>query len=750
MNSAIIEENDLEFAISGDTELFVPVIVDTVPSADQRLILSDIFGDESYRIIHSRDIKGCLDDFSSKLKAKYNLILTFKPVRELLFSPPEGGKKKYPDFRNYPEFMFNRRAIPLQGGNFLVWCPSSGSKIGSTISYLKEAIASGGLQFPGEAFNELEGYELAPTTPAFIQQLLWDIERVAKENENIVSVDVETTSLSPHNGTILTIGFAWKSKDKIHSTAIPLANTYYTNSDDLGNVKESVKGFFNSGLKFVFHNATFDVGFLCYNELLTDPKTIIYDTAVIPKMIDSRFSMTSLDSWARYLLGIPSYKDKYSIDRSRMEDVNLFEILRYNAADAATTLELFSRLWNKADSQARMASLMECGKLFALAKTMLHGLRLDQKYIAEAKEKTDTDFNNLYSKIQSQTGTSINPLSPAQVSKYLRSSGIIVPDTSFDTMSKMDIPVMKDILDLRTLNIRKAALEKYASYGDRVYSQFNFLQTLSGRLSSREPNLQNIEKSEMRRMVIPEDEHILVDIDFGQLEACVIASVSKDEYFTNAIINGLDVHMDVAKELNSRYPDYFKVIDGDWKDLRNRVKSNFVFAAFYKASIKTLAGKFNAPEDIIKKFMDEWFWPKFAGVASWHNKLVKSYRKDGYVTGPTGRVYRGNMTLNMVVNLPIQGSASDIVCQAYTRCTHKGYIPISTVHDEFLFSIPEDNHEKTIKEIIDIVLEKPSFKVKKKDLFSWLITPLAITVKKGYNWWDTEEVGKFNSTWGKP
>jgi uracil-DNA glycosylase family 4 len=284
-----------------------------------------------------------------------------------------------------------------------------------------------------------------------------------------------------------------------------------------------------------------------------------------------------------------------------------------------------------------------------------------------------------------------------------------------------------------------------------VHSQFNHIFTRTGRSSSEDPNMQNwpkLEWHEVKSIVAAFRGYVLVSGDYGQIEARVIAMMSKDIYLVNALWEGYDIHMEWAEKIAHAYP---AIVGGkmgiknkeEMKVLRQNTKNMWVFPLFFGNSYEACAVDLKIPTHKLAPLYDE-FWETFTGVHDWQEDVVKAYKKNGYVEAITGRRRHAPMSRNEIINTPVQGSASDIVVDTQVALTdyahEKGvphFQPVLNVHDDLTSYYPK----KTLEENIE-VLGRMMVEVR----YNFINVPLTAEISVGPSWGAMEEVAVFKST----
>lgn len=278
----------------------------------------------------------------------------------------------------------------------------------------------------------------------------------------------------------------------------------------------------------------------------------------------------------------------------------------------------------------------------------------------------------------------------------------------------------------------------------KIHTTFNQTVTATGRLSSTEPNLQNIpirleEGRRIRKVFVPsEPGHLLLSADYSQIELRVLAHISGDENFIRAFREGEDIHTHTASEV-------FGVPDEDvTKDMRDRAKA-VNFGIVYGISDFGLARNIKVSRKEARNYI-EGYLRRYPGVREFMQNIVEQARQQGYVSTILNRrrylpdIVSSNHTVRAfgertAMNTPIQGSAADIIKLAMVRVARQlrelslKAKMILQVHDELIFEVPPDELDRTVP----VIRECMESAVK-------LDVPLVVDMKKGYNWYDLEKL----------
>lgn len=260
-------------------------------------------------------------------------------------------------------------------------------------------------------------------------------------------------------------------------------------------------------------------------------------------------------------------------------------------------------------------------------------------------------------------------------------------------------------------------------------------------------NFQNFPKHEVRSIIVPPKDHLLVSFDYAQLEARLIAMASKDEVFCQAIWDGVDTHLRWARRMAELYPKIAKKIDVD-KGLRKDIKNGLVFPSFYGASpnsvIEHYKCEFHVPETITAQIHSE-FWDVYVGVKTWQQSLLDFYNQHGYIESLTGRRRRAPLKKNEIINFPIQSSASYDICivagdrlaQLAFELNKPQYQYRIQIHDDLTFFIPIASLDADINFIAKQMVDPTTY--------DFINVPLEVEYSIGENWFEMKEAGKLNS-----
>jgi DNA polymerase-1 len=386
-----------------------------------------------------------------------------------------------------------------------------------------------------------------------------------------------------------------------------------------------------------------------------------------------------------------------------------------------------------------------------LARMEREGFLVDKTALAQFGEMLSQGIEQLQTAIWNETGTKFNINSPKQLGKVLfEDMEIPAPkktksgySTSADVLEKLAerYPIVQSVLDYRQLTKLKSTyadgLLKVIGADGRIHTSFQMTVTATGRLSSTEPNLQNIPirtelGGEIRKMFVAAPGNVLVDADYSQIELRLLAHISGDETMREAFCSGEDIHRITASQV-------FNVPFEDVTPLQRRHAKAVNFGIVYGISDFSLAQDIGVTRAEAKGYMESYL-EKYHGVRDYMKNIVEQAREDGYVSTVYGRrrylpeLKSSNFNLRsfgerVALNMPVQGTAADIMKIAMVnvdrRLREEGLEArlILQVHDELIAECPESEAERAA-EILQQEMENAAN----------LTLPLTAEAKTGRSW----------------
>lgn len=409
----------------------------------------------------------------------------------------------------------------------------------------------------------------------------------------------------------------------------------------------------------------------------------------------------------------------------------------------------------KEEEQLELFSNIEMKLSSVLASMEIEGVRVDTKVLDEMGDNINKKLDELTSEIYNYAGEEFNVQSPKQLGEILfKKLEIPYPKkkkTSYSTAREIldkivDYhPIVEKIIEHRTLNkiytTYIVGIKNCVKEDGKLHTIYTQTLTRTGRLSSIEPNLQNIpirykEGKEIRKAFIPEENSVFLSSDYSQIELRMFAHMSGEQNLIDAFKHHLDIHTKTAMDI------YHVSKDEVTKNMRRDAKA-VNFGIIYGISSFGLAEDLGVDIKTAKKFLDNYL-ETFPGIKNYMDKIIKDAYEKGYVKTIMNRkrnideLYNTNHMIKvqgerMALNTPVQGSSADILKKAmidiyneFNRLNLKSKM-ILQVHDELIFNVKNDELEK-VKEIVINFMEN-AYK---------LNVPLEVDVEIGKNWYDAK------------
>ena len=494
---------------------------------------------------------------------------------------------------------------------------------------------------------------------------------------------------------------------------------------------EQAKAIFNSAKVFVHDSKKF------YKTILNDVESVAFDTMLAAYVLDSTMGDFSLEKLALVFLA-KTLNDSYTEDMAVFE---LSQILSKNIDERGNRELLF-------DIEMPLARV--------LADMENIGFRIDIEGIKNYGEALGEMAQALKERIYVYAGEEFNIGSPKQLGEVLFEKMNLPKSKKTKTGYSTDVdvlkklipyhPIIEDILDYRQVTKLKStyadALSKAADSEDRVHSIFNQTGTSTGRLSSSEPNLQNIPVrtelgKELRKYFVSKsDDYVLIDADYSQIELRVLAHISNDENMINAFLTGEDIHTMTASRVFEVPPQ------GVTPELRKRAKA-VNFGILYGIGEYSLSEDLGISRAQAKRYIDSYL-AGFPKISEYLDDVKSDARRDGFVTTLFGRRRRiaelesSNKNLQhfgerVAMNSPIQGTAADIIKIAMIKTARElknsgiDARLILQVHDELLIEAHKDCADRAKEILVGCMENAADFKV-----------PLDVEANVGANWYDAK------------
>ena len=570
--------------------------------------------------------------------------------------------------------------------------------------------------------------------------------------EKYVAMDTETTGVDAITAEMVGMSFSFKENEAYYVSVS-------ANKDEATKQVAIFKPFFeDESIQKIGQNIKYDI--LVLKNYDIEVKGKLFDTMVAHYLINPELRH-SMDYMAQNYLNYKTISIENLIgpkgkNQKTMRDIDPKIVSEYACEDADITLKLRNILAKelKTNNLEKLFNDIEAPLIYVLADMEWSGVRLDLDKLADLSKELNIELINIEKEIIDMAGIDFNVNSPKQIGEVLFDKLKISAkakktktgqySTNEEELQKLKDthPIIDKILDQRGL---KKLLSTYIdafpqmvnNKTGKVHTSFNQTVAATGRLSSTNPNLQNIPIRDargkaMRRVFIADEGSKFVSSDYSQIELRIMAHLSKDVNMIEAFNNNQDIHAATASKI-------FKVpIEEVTPEMRNKAKTAN-FGIIYGITAFGLSERLNIPRGEARDLIDEYF-TMFPDVKKYMDDSINTAKENGYVETIYGRkrflsdinsrnaIVRGYAERN-AINAPIQGSAADIIKVAMIRIYNElknrnlKTKMILQVHDELNFNVPTDELEE-VKTLIVTEMEN-AFK---------LSIPLKTDIGVGDNW----------------
>ncbi len=571
---------------------------------------------------------------------------------------------------------------------------------------------------------------------------------------SIFCFDTETTGLDAQQVDIVGLAISWKKGEGYY---VPLDEDMDQAKLELSDFKEVLE---NKKIIKVGQNIKYDINILRWYDI--EVQGPYFDTMIAHYLLepDLRHKLDYLsESYLSYqMVPIEQLIGKRGPKQKTMRSVELNELCDYAVEDADITMQLVDHLGPKLKEEklTKLFDEIEMPLVGVISRMEYQGVRIDKDFLNAYSVEIGKEILKERQKIYDAAGTEFNISSPKQVGEILfdnlkipyrwrkTSSGQYSTDVAKLTELSVDNEIIKDILNYRKYSKLKStyvdALPQMINpRTGLVHSSFNQARAATGRLSSENPNLQNIPIKteagrEIRKAFVPRDEnHILLAADYSQIELRLIAEISNDEAMLSAFHAGHDIHKATAAGV------YGVAIDEVTADQRRNAKT-VNFSIIYGAGSTNLSRQLGIPRSESKELIEQYF-AQYKGLKKYMDDVVKSARENGYVTTLIGRK-RGLRDINsrnalarsnaerMAINTPIQGTAADMIKIAMIHIDEEfrkkkiASKMIMQVHDELVFDVIRSELDE-----VKVIVEE-----KMRTAIPTLKVPIIVESGIGENW----------------
>ncbi|WP_347988222.1 DNA polymerase I [Methylomonas sp. AM2-LC] len=578
------------------------------------------------------------------------------------------------------------------------------------------------------------------------------------KNADLFAFDTETTSLNYSEAEIVGVSFAINIGQAAY---VPLAHNYIDAPEQLD--RQQVLTALQPLLEDATHaklgqNLKYDAHVLSNHGISL--RGIGHDTMLESYVLNSTASKHNMDDLAKHYLGQDTihYEDVAGKGAKQIsfQEVDIIQATEYAAEDADITLRLHQTLSEQLQKQPRLWDLyqqIEIPLIDVLTQIEANGVMIDSDMLAQQSMELANRILGIEQHAHDVAGSTFNLGSPKQIQEILydrlnlpvlKKTPKGQPSTDESVLQELALsyPLPKLILDYRSMSKLKSTYtdklpQQINSKTGRVHTSYHQAVAATGRLSSSDPNLQNIpirseEGRKIRQAFIAPQGYKMVAADYSQIELRIMAHLSGDTGLLTAFSQGVDVHSATAAEV-------FEVdISQVTQDLRRSAKA-INFGLIYGMSAFGLAQQLGLSRNQAQAYIDLYF-ARYPGVKQYMDSIREQAKLQGYVETLFGRrlylpeINSRNAALRQyaertAINAPMQGTAADIIkramiaCHNWIRDSRPDVKMIMQVHDELVFEVAESQLETSIETIRNRMSAAASLDV-----------PLLVDVGCGENW----------------
>ncbi|NBQ17417.1 DNA polymerase I [bacterium] len=609
------------------------------------------------------------------------------------------------------------------------------------------------------ASSQEKGYQFITVTTK--EQL--DTLCILIQEKKLFAYDTECDGLNPLTMELVGISLCVQERESFY---IPVGHTSAYKDEQLEKslvIKKLKPLFEDASIKKIAHHAKFDQHVIATESV--EVNGLIFDTMIAAFLVKEEWQRVSLKELSAHYLQEPMLTFDEIVTQKKYKSiaqVSLHEATEYAAADAHQTFKLYPILQKllQEKSMDRMYYDIELPLIQVLYLMEKHGIHCDAKNLQELDSIVTQKLDDIKKPILDLLGpdfAEINLNSPKQVEDLLfthlklplqkknsKSGSYSTDNEVLIELAKIHpipgyIAQYRELFKLKTTYIE--ALPEYINKKTgNIHTSFSQIRTATGRLSSSEPNLQNIPiegfGSAIRAAFKPESGHLFLSADYSQIELRVLAHLSKDTNLVNAFLQGYDIHAQSASKI-------FNVPLQEVTKHQRSIGKRINFSILYGLTPYGLSKDLDISLKDAKLYIDTYF-EQYPKVRIWMDKVIEDAKKNGYVTTVHGRrravpgIYEKNKNLyelacRIAINTVAQGTAAEIMKIGMLRVEaalkKSGYNAklLLQIHDELLISVAKEQAEQ-VRELVKQELES---------VVRWNIA-LKVNTALGANWQDTK------------
>jgi DNA polymerase-1 len=578
------------------------------------------------------------------------------------------------------------------------------------------------------------------------------------QTAKLFAFDTETTSLEYMQAEIVGVSFAVQAQQAAY---VPLLHQDPAGGAQLKRefVLERLRPLLeDAGKHKVGQNLKYDMNVLANHGITL--RGIAFDTMLESYVLDSTATRHDMDSLALKYLNRNTihYEDVAGkgAQQVRFDQVPIAAAAEYAAEDADVTLQLHEKLWPRLAAEPRLVSLfqdIEIPLVPVLSRMERRGVQVDAAMLAAQSAELAKGIDALQREAHALAGEEFNLGSPKQIAAIffdklklpvLKKTEKGAPSTAEEVLVELalDYPLPRVILEHRSLSKLKSTYtdklpQRIDPQTGRVHTSYQQAVASTGRLSSTEPNLQNIpirseEGRRIRQAFVAPKGYRLLAADYSQIELRIMAHLSDDPRLLQAFGAGEDIHRATAAEV-------FGVELSQVSPEQRRSAKAINFGLIYGMSAFGLARQLGIPRNAAQEYIDRYF-QRYPGVQAFMDQTRSRAREQGFVETVFGRrlylpdinhsnAQRRQYAERTAINAPMQGTAADIIKRAMIavdRWIGEAGLEIALimqVHDELVFEVKADRIEEAVRRIDQLMTGVASLKV-----------PLVVDIGSGKNW----------------
>ena len=567
--------------------------------------------------------------------------------------------------------------------------------------------------------------------------------------------DTETTSINSLEAELVGVSFSVKKDEGFYIPINHVEQTELSANELIEWLKQLLETYQN---KIIGQNLKYDIAVLRNHGIQIEE--FFADTMLMSYATNSTSSRHNLDALAEYYLNTTTikYEDvmgKGAKKYKSFSEVPIKDATNYAAEDADITLQLYEKLSKIIDkSSTNLLKTIDYPLLFVLLEMEQKGALIDTSHLNELSKDFGTKLLSLVKKIHEASGSVFNIDSPKQLSEILfeklkiESKGLKKTSTGYFSTSESVLQkladeneIVKDILEYRSLAKLKSTytdkISEICDQNSRVHTSYHQAVTSTGRLSSSDPNLQNIpirtkEGITIREAFIAPPNKKILAMDYSQIELRLMAHYSQDPIMLNSFKNNEDIHKRTASEI------FGVELDNVDDEMRRRAKT-INFGLLYGMSAFGLANQLGVSRTEAEIFLNNYF-ERYEAVKKFMSDIVENSKDLKYVETLYGRkIHVPNIAASnymvrqaaerAAINGPLQGSAADIIKIAmikiddWINLNAPDINMILQVHDELIYEVPDTFSEDDLRPILDLMENTTEIDV-----------PLIVEYGFGANW----------------